>query len=558
MAGIPGFNTIEDVRIRQRNLLSLGSLSDTTYELKEQIRQKEIQRLESALDFLQTQEAKLIEKLGSIEGIQDRLEQWNRSSASLDTSFLPGGSDFQQTYGTIVAQIQSDWFNKNYTQEVKDEINNPNSNFYQTINSIITEDTITGKNKIIDKIVESLYSATKIGNRGGINLNRNIDELRQRLKLTIINQNNKVRELKPNSKLKPTDYITFDIDTEGMSSSLANQVGTIISRLNKKFVTVDYDTDVRQKISDYIIKKIGGNPNDYSTPQNAIASELIKNFVTNQNIDIHRNYPSAIGFLGEIYWDAFWKFIIGGNGVLPVGAKRSTGVMDPKTEIPIDLVFEDIGFQIKNYKINIRKRSNDYIRFPLSNIQIDNFVGQRLEMPNLIDPIQEFFFSYKYNRVFDEDPYAERNYGHVFKQFETVLKSFEKILRDIADRRIDKIIGLDRQFETDMGPIVDTDDITNQYNTAYIVGNKIILGSDIIKAMINALTNNNLESAVQISLPVFDFSYNNGAFSNLTYPDEGMYDGDAAMKGQMIKYQVQIDISKLVMSVIDYVNSIIS
>jgi len=61
-----------------------------------------------------------------------------------------------------------------------------------------------------------------------------------------------------------------------------------------------------------------------------------------QSFDLNSSVASAKGFLGEVYWTAFWRFVTNGKvTVTPTGAMRTTtGVSG---EIPIDIVINGIG-----------------------------------------------------------------------------------------------------------------------------------------------------------------------------------------------------------------------
>ena len=148
---------------------------------------------------------------------------------------------------------------------------------------------------------------------------------------------------------------------------------------------------------------------------------------------------------------------------------------------------------------------------------LSNFVQNQLELPGLASLLEDFFFSYGYNRT-ENTKHAEEIFGPVEKRFENILDYMQTTsLKALATSRIDKIINVDRIFGFDSAGMFRESMLPmSRLNTLYLIGEHIVYGSDIVQAIIYGIDNS---EGVEIKVINFDFQYEQPEFG-IKYPDE--------------------------------------
>ena len=181
-------------------------------------------------------------------------------------------------------------------------------------------------------------------------------------------------------------------------------------------------------------------------------------------------------------------------------------------------------------------------------MKLTTFLTERLELPGWVEPVERFFFAYGYNRLISGS-HAEEIYSGVEKRFKFILDSFEKQLKMISTARLDKIIRLDREFTSELDNLIDTSDFENQqYNTVYLIGDKVILSSDIVTNIIHAI-DASPDSIIDIKLQGFKFTTSQPNFG-FQYPDPGSYNPNAATKDQKVRYSIEINLDRLAQNIL--------
>lgn len=187
------------------------------------------------------------------------------------------------------------------------------------------------------------------------------------------------------------------------------------------------------------------------------------------------------GWIGEIYWNAKWNYIIGKNG-----STLATGKMPAydNRQSPIDMIMYDTGFQIKNWSIMKDDGYKDYT--VNGDMLLGNFMATRAEIlkHELGQTIARLFGAAAFNKPSKLKKYKEtESYGSYKSFYETELYPLTKRLDPLTEvfrTRINKIIEIDsarNKFR---------DELKNEqyYNTFWLIGDNFIASSAIIASMI--------------------------------------------------------------------------
>ena len=540
---VPGFETVERVVSYQDNLASLIGYTEHSKELIDEIKQIQIDRLNDLRDALITKEDALINKIGEISGIEERLKDWNTSG--VDSFFINQGEKFDSLLYPIQEELQSRWFEQEYSNTIIKELNKPENPLYQTIEES-TKNHLQ-KTGVINDLVASLQGVYSQQSKPQIT-NTQLQNLGKVLEghLVIKVGKKKLNKKKPITTNKGEELVSIQLtDVKNISKTFTSRLEKIFTDVaNITFNPLKVTEDIRKWVMDYISRQINGVKEG---PRQAILNELQNNFVNEFMINIGRNESVIKGFLGEIYWTAFWKYITNGK-VIPTGKMTITSGTEIGEEVPIDIVFEDIGFQVKNYAITVNSNRSYTKLQDVRDMKLTTFLTERLELPGWVEPVERFFFAYGYNRLISGS-HAEEIYSGVEKRFKFILDSFEKQLKMISTARLDKIIRLDREFTSELDNLIDTSDFENQqYNTVYLIGDKVILSSDIVTNIIHAI-DASPDSIIDIKLQGFKFTTSQPNFG-FQYPDPGSYNPNAATKDQKVRYSIEINLDRLAQNIL--------
>lgn len=216
--------------------------------------------------------------------------------------------------------------------------------------------------------------------------------------------------------------------------------------------------EIRDNLKNAIIKKIKD-----SRLKLIVSQEFDKDWY-----DVNSSEASIKGFLGEIHAYSAMKYLFSSNNLAATG-----NIRDLKgQEIPIDLVFNSCGFQIKNYRISGKGKSV----FQYEG-KAGNFIEQRVqpEQP-LKDLLMTFFGLYGYYPEGSEFtklalPLLETD-GAIPKIFNAHLDNVMRISSVFSNRAgIDKLFGINQAY----------------YNTFFLIGNTLVPSSAIVQAMIDEI-----------------------------------------------------------------------
>jgi hypothetical protein len=118
-----------------------------------------------------------------------------------------------------------------------------------------------------------------------------------------------------------------------------------------------------------ILPKINGDPAIIAAIGEQLSDRMINKF------NLARDYGVIKGFLGEVYWNAFFTYL--GAYAIPVGDEKDiyTG-----GSIAVDLIINKFGFQVKNFNF----RPDGTIEFGTRNglKNVGTFIQKRMDLDN--------------------------------------------------------------------------------------------------------------------------------------------------------------------------------
>lgn len=548
----PGFESVERVVEHQNNLAALAGYTHLSNgnAIEEEIKKQEIGRLRVLYEALKTEEEKFLGKIKNVEELEVRLKEWEDSGVG---SFFVNGlqnKEFRWLVQKILKDLTAAWFNQNYTDKINFLLNNSES-FREATQQAVQDSP--KMNELIPRIKRAFMNMAI--QKGENSKQVNIMGLKyQYFKIFFNGQEIDLSKIKKDKNIiDPNTVITIEF-SQDIPANSAKKIGKIITSFTgQQFKDLDLNEQVKQKVLESIMSYIGTGG-----PQSCIKEELEKYFLKFDILAINRNESVIKGFLGEIYWTAFWHFILGKNTV-PIGNVKITEGVSIGESVPVDIILEDIGFQIKNYFILNSDKDTAMIKMPPgkpSSVQLDTYLSDRIELDAFVDPVEKFFFSYGYNRTLNTQD-AIKKFQPVQSRFNAILNQFKLALYRYSTDRIDKLIGIDRNVDFDIDPDIYGEGFFEKtnLNTVYIIGNQLVFASDIVASMIRGLESSSGNS-VDIILNVFDVSGLHQPDLGGVYPEPLPYDGKKAMKGQKISYQIQINLFNLAQEVISKVREI--
>ena len=378
--------------------------------------------------------------------LQRRVEEWNSSGAE---------NLFNDKITSIVLEIMNNFYGVSLEQLQEAYTNNI------LITDLVPDLVINGGSENEkDNVLEKLYE--------------NINNLLSENKKTKFNK--KVFFSKIDLEKKNGKYtIKFD---EKISANYRRRFADIynltIKELNEQ-TQIQVSGTLEERINAALIKNgIKGEP------LKKIEEEISNNL---NKYAISYNFGVIKGFLGEVYWTAFFKYLSGNNNkVNPTGnIKNLKG-----QSIPIDLLIENYGFQVKNYiikngKVNLGLRNED-------SRLMGSFILNRAEVA-ASEALLLFFGAWGYNRPTD---YATEEYKNLYNSFPENFATVDKIFQ----AHVDKIIGIDKKFAQKQEEGIENlfPDEEVHYNNFFLVNNKIIPASEIVQGIIEGFE----ESAARV------------------------------------------------------------
>lgn len=293
------------------------------------------------------------------------------------------------------------------------------------------------------------------------------------------------------------------------------------------------------KIYDAIVKDLNVSFSIGEPARSYIAKELSNNWQLFYDLNV--SSASAKGFLGELYWTSFFKYMrdtVGLNvPVMAAGTIRN----DKGQEIQIDGFLSSLGYQVKNYSLK-GSGQNTYVEFKNS-MSWGNFITSRLQQD--ISPFQEFYGRFSYNLpVLD----ATEKYEKIYNRFRKVdamvvpffLSNADKILR-LEMTVSDKITN---QINERLNDALDLGQTA--YNDFYLIAGHIVPAVNIIRNIRDNLAKGEGEVKFEIKSGKLSEDKLRNTGSHWDYGVEPGLPSDAFnMTSQTMAYQITIKIPPL-------------
>ena len=464
--------TIADAKEVQELLISgksvlTGTKKDYEEIVDAQFFDNRLKELEALRDTLKTSEGLFFKKLHiynsdlneSLEELKTRIEEWNNSGAGI----MIISND--KLIKAIISIYGEGIPLKDLTEAFTNE---------DVLTEIFGEEIINKaqNNKIPDIKLETYFNA------------KNIQDLVK-------------HEFEPK---KLSTFITFTKSSNGKYSltfakntsrhyrarmaDLFNQVakkkGLKVNKLEAYSPFSKKDTDngvdpqklLEEQIQLVIKNFVSGDAYKY------ISKEIDTNFESYGLTKTIGNYAVIKGFLGEVYWNAFFRFL--GLGSIPTGLVKDK---DKNQSITIDLILENFGFQVKAYNLKEGK-----VEFGSHNEtrQVGTFIEDRAQIPEPVSQILfKLFTAYAYYKPLDKERNTEayKNYVALYDDIITAVNDTNQIFQKYADR----IIGLDKTFEVDDEKLPFFNAGKSLYaNTFFLINKEPVPGSAILQAIIDS------------------------------------------------------------------------
>lgn len=435
------------LRLRKNNEYNLDFFRDTVlrlYNLKQKVEAEE-NRFYSAMNLPNGERG--------LKVLQERLDRLNsdpgfRSMSNLSDSFFDKlvdyaitGINYDEPFEIILndPNMQKDFFESTAGENIEQDIV---SVFIDALNKARPKSKSKGLDLEIATVAHQISSSTKRGLRTYIS------------SLELVNGT-----IPPQIKMKAKDLpqswrrrleTDYNISLKGNKQPIVLALKDWLSKNIKD-----------QEILSYVMYQFNNNIDKYA---------------------INKSYAAVKGFLGEVRTAAFLDYLCGRMGVaIPAGILKTANA---NTDIPIDIVLESFGFQVKNYQLT-KNGAVNLIRRSESSMSMGNFIELRLKPDEQIkDILTEFFGSYQFNQPIED---ATPLYRSIYKRFEIGDR-----VKGIFDGYLDNILKISEDFSVENSDIFGKQQL--YFNTFFVISDRIVPSSYILQQIINELEQNSKEA----------------------------------------------------------------
>ena len=499
---------------------------------KEKIFAEQLARLDNLILTLENRWNKFFSNGMTIEKLQSALNKWNQSGAA---RLVDGSKGAWASTNDVLNSIK-------FT-ELADELLAKSGLTELWVEDRENEVANQTALRAADMMISALNSATGTSTRAikrsfqkvGKNTYRQGDFGQQMKGLSGYISVEQIGKGKNISGASGTKWrVSFD---ENTPASYKERLWAYISKIDgevKSGALID-----TSKIYEAIVKDLNASFSIGEPARSYIAKELSNDW--RLFYDLNMSSASAKGFLGELYWTSFFKYMrdtVGLNvPVMAAGTIRN----DKGQEIQIDGFLSSLGYQVKNYSLK-GSGQNTFVEFKNS-MSWGNFITSRLQQD--LSPFQEFYSRFSYNKPV---PDATEKYEKIYNRFRKVdamvvpffLSNADKILR-LEMTVSDKITN---QINERLNDALDLGQTT--YNDFYLIAGHIVPAINIIRNIRDNLAKGEGEVKFEIKSGKLSEDKLQNAGVHWDYGAEpGLPSGTFNMTSQPMAYQITIKIPSL-------------
>lgn len=534
------FQTAQEVVDIQNSVLSIISggirtgLNDQNYDLINKIKQKEIAELTELQRQLKTLEDNLLIGLGikDFNELYRKTQEWKSS----------GASAILQDVGLI--------------EEIQKEIDlareaNLLSAVRKFNNQVLTkEQMIQLFGEEIEELVSSVPTMISGGVRGGngsragtisISFQSNVVADKKSYTksevikgMTIFQRSKTSRSKGPNVEIHFTQNIS--------STNQAKLTEKMAKILREQGQEVDLVTraDTYRAIKERILQHLPNGGNGYARTREIIDRVITRFLVEEYDIKMGRNSSVVRGALGEIYWTAFFDFI--NVPAIPVGLKAKTTT---NKEIPVDILFREFGFQVKNYTmkngiVTFNQHFSKEVQEMVPNqIPFDKFFANTLELgASATEAIGKFYFSKNYN-LRNEEIDTKGRYIPIEARFQPI----EPAIVSYIKANQDKLLNLNKNVSLKT-PELFNENFNPGRPVLFLINETPLLASAMVQEIINQLIPN-FNDTVYINIKGLEVNSHSFQTSK-HWPQSVEPNITGRLKGSYVTYTIDVDVSGLV------------
>lgn len=225
------------------------------------------------------------------------------------------------------------------------------------------------------------------------------------------------------------------------------------------------------------------------------AKDLIEEAMRDEkSYDLYASPSSVIGYLGELRATAMLRHLtphdkknIMATGALKRRFHDKTG-HGKGTEIPIDLICEEWGFQIKNYSL-----INGKVTFSNS-AYLPYILSSRMDLSGTIyDILINLFGVYQYNQPFTNTRTEPRGLNEYIDMYNSIYKDNDSLFRQlkpIFDSRIPQMLKIKDLFSAKDNGANSFLSETVYFNTFFWINKKLVPSSYILNQLIEQFEKN--------------------------------------------------------------------
>lgn len=306
----------------------------------------------------------------------------------------------------------------------------------------------------------------------------------------------------------------------------------LVEEYNIKFQNVTKQNFSKQQVAEVLKQWVNINIEDKYGMREAVLKELNYNL---QSFDINKTSASVKGFLGEVATSAIIKVLCPNQSTIATGAMKKirTG-----QELPIDILLNGIGFQVKNYQFISNKVSFGH-KTEEDSMLMGNFITDRARIQGSIKQVlYALYGSYHYNQMIDN---ASEAYSSIRDSLEA--KAIEST--EIFEGYIDNILKISDFFGSKDKNFIDE---KLYFNTFFMIRDKLIPSSVILENIIEQLKNKSsgasVDKTITSSFKLLELSSTEPIYTGKHFGTHKVANKNLANKVP-IHYTITIDMEKI-------------